>query len=57
MKQTIHNSNCPSDLRRLIDDIATIKKTGKLPGHTGPHGTKPTERWMKYVKCVLDPGF
>ena len=57
MKQTIHNSNCPSNLRRIIDDITTIKKTGKLPGHTGPHGSKPTERWMKYAKCVLDPVF
>ena len=52
MKQAIHNSNCPSDLRRLIDDITTIKKSGKLPGHTGPHGTKPTKRWKKYVKCA-----
>ena len=44
MKKIIHNPNCPADLNRLVDDIATIKKTGKLPGHTGPHGTSPTKR-------------
>ena len=26
------------------DNILTIKKTGKLAGHTGPHGAKPTTR-------------
>ena len=57
MKQIIHNPNCPAGLDRLIYDITTIRKTGKLPGHTGPHGSKPTERWMKYAKCVLDPVF
>ena len=44
MKNIIHNPNCPVNLNRLIKDIVTIKKTGKLPGHTGPHGSKPTER-------------
>ena len=29
---------------RLVNDILTIKKTGKLAGHTGPHGAKPTTR-------------
>ena len=31
-------------LRQLIDDIKTIKKSGKLSGHTGPHGAKPNKR-------------
>ena len=31
-------------IMRLINDILTIKKTGKLSGHTGPHGAKPTTR-------------
>jgi hypothetical protein len=31
-------------LRQLIQDIKIIKKSGKLSGHTGPHGAKLTER-------------
>ena len=31
-------------IMRLVNDILTIKKTGKLAGHTGPHGAKPTTR-------------
>ena len=31
-------------LKQLIQEIKTIKKSGKLSGHTGPHGAKPTER-------------
>ena len=30
--------------KRIIQDITIIKRSGKLPGHTGPHGAKPTER-------------
>ena len=30
--------------KRLIKDIATIRRSGKLPGHTGPHGAKPNKR-------------
>jgi hypothetical protein len=32
------------DTKRLIKDIATIRRSGKLPGHTGPHGAKPNKR-------------
>ena len=38
---------------RLINDILTIKKTGKLSGHTGPHGAKPDKRWMIFKIAVL----
>ena len=31
-------------IMRLINDILTIKKTGKLAGHTGPRGAKPNKR-------------
>jgi len=31
-------------IKRLIKDIATIRRSGKLPGHTGPHGAKPNKR-------------
>ena len=31
-------------IKRLINDLVTIKKSGKLPGHTGPHGAKPNKR-------------
>jgi hypothetical protein len=31
-------------IKRLIKDIMTIKKSGKLPGHTGPHGANPDKR-------------
>jgi len=31
-------------LKQLIQEIKAIKKSGKLSGHTGPHGAKPTER-------------
>ena len=44
MKKIIHNPNCPATIDRLVYDITTIKKSGKLPGHTGPHGTKPNKR-------------
>ena len=31
-------------IKRLIKDITIIKRSGKLPGHTGPHGTTPDKR-------------
>ena len=31
-------------IKRLINDLVTIKKSGKLPGHTGPHGATPDKR-------------
>ena len=31
-------------IKRLVKDIVTIRKSGKLPGHTGPHGAKPDKR-------------
>ena len=31
-------------IKRLINDLITIKKSGKLPGHTGPHGVTPDKR-------------
>jgi hypothetical protein len=31
-------------IKRLINDLVTIKKSGKLPGHTGPRGAKPNKR-------------
>jgi hypothetical protein len=31
-------------IKRLVKDIITIRKSGKLPGHTGPHGTTPDKR-------------
>jgi len=31
-------------IRQLISDILTIKISGKLSGHTGPHGAKPNKR-------------
>ena len=34
----------PLRLKQLINDILTIKRTGKLSGHTGPHGAKPNKR-------------
>jgi hypothetical protein len=31
-------------IKRLINDITIIKRSGKLPGHTGPHGATPDKR-------------
>ena len=31
-------------IQRLVQDILAIKKTGKLLGHTGPHGAKPYKK-------------
>ena len=31
-------------IKRLVKDIVTIRRSGKLPGHTGPHGAKPDKR-------------
>ena len=31
-------------IKRLVKDIVTIKRSGKLPGHTGPHGVTPDKR-------------
>ena len=31
-------------LRQLIQDIKIINKSGKLSGHTGPHGANPDKR-------------
>ena len=31
-------------IKILVRDILAIKKTGKLLGHTGPHGAKPNKR-------------
>ena len=31
-------------IKRLINDLVTIKKSGKLPGHTGPRGANPNKR-------------
>ena len=31
-------------IRQLINDLLTIKKSGHLSGHTGPHGAKPNKR-------------
>jgi len=31
-------------IKRLIKDIVTIKRSGKLPGHTGPRGANPDKR-------------
>jgi|TARA_R100000656_G_scaffold62232_1_gene47991 hypothetical protein len=31
-------------LKQLIRDIKAIKKSGKLSGHTGPHGANPNKR-------------
>ena len=31
-------------IKRLIKDITIIKRSGKLPGHTGPHGANPDKR-------------
>ena len=39
-------------IMRLINDILTIKKTGKLAGHTGPHGAKPNKRQM-IIKIIM----
>ena len=39
-------------IMRLINDILTIKKTGKLSGHTGPHGANPNKRWM-IIKIII----
>jgi len=38
------NKHHKKKIMRLINDILTIKKTGKLAGHTGPHGAKPSKR-------------
>jgi len=38
------NKQHKKKIMRLINDILTIKKTGKLSGHTGPHGAKPNKR-------------
>ena len=38
------NKHHKKKIMRLVNDILTIKKTGKLAGHTGPHGAKPTTR-------------
>jgi hypothetical protein len=31
-------------IKRLVKDIITIRKSGKLPGHTGPRGANPDKR-------------
>ena len=31
-------------IKRLVKDIITIKRSGKLPGHTGPRGANPDKR-------------
>ena len=31
-------------IKRLVKDIVTIKRSGKLPGHTGPRGANPDKR-------------
>jgi|TARA_R100001086_G_C11612870_1_gene196491 hypothetical protein len=31
-------------IKRLIKDITIIKRSGKLPGHTGLHGATPDKR-------------
>ena len=31
-------------LKQLIQEIKAIKKSGKLSGHTGPHGANPNRR-------------
>jgi hypothetical protein len=31
-------------IKRLIKDITIIKRSGKLPGHTGLRGAKPNKR-------------
>ena len=31
-------------IKRLVKDIVTIRRSGKLPGHTGPRGANPDKR-------------
>jgi len=31
-------------IKSLVKDIVTIKRSGKLPGHTGPRGANPDKR-------------
>ena len=31
-------------IKQIVSDILAIKKSGKLSGHTGPHGANPNKR-------------
>ena len=44
MKNKMNKGKNFKRIRQLITDLLTIKKSGHLSGHTGPHGATPDKR-------------
>ena len=44
MKDKMNKRKGFTRIRQLITGLLTIKKSGHLSGHTGPHGANPDKR-------------